>query len=64
MATTERSRMQMPGGRYVERFLAETAFHRAMAAHTPDLMAADTVTMDVALGPPDETPWIELELGR
>ncbi len=25
---------------------------------------ADTVTMDVALGPPDEAPWLELELGR
>ena len=24
----------------------------------------DTVTIDVALGPPDDTPWIELELGR
>ncbi len=24
----------------------------------------DTVTMDVALGPPDEAPWIELELAR
>ncbi len=24
----------------------------------------DTVTMDVALGPPAETPWLELELGR
>ena len=23
----------------------------------------DTVTMDVALGPPDETPWLEVELG-
>src|SRR4051794_6344291 len=33
------ARMQMPGRRYVERFLAETAVHRAMAAHTPDLVA-------------------------
>jgi predicted choloylglycine hydrolase len=24
----------------------------------------ETVTMDVALGPPDETPWLEVELGR
>ena len=24
----------------------------------------DTVTMDVALGPPDETPWLEVELSR
>jgi hypothetical protein len=22
----------------------------------------DTVAMDVALGPPDETPWLEVEL--
>ena len=29
-----------------------------------DWSCGDTVTMDVALGPPDETPWIELELGR
>jgi hypothetical protein len=24
----------------------------------------DTVTIDVALGPPADAPWIELELGR
>jgi hypothetical protein len=32
-------RTGLPGRRYVERFLTETAFHRAMAAHTPDLVA-------------------------
>src|SRR5215470_1785667 len=32
-------RTRLPGSRYVEQFLAETAFVGAIRAHTPDLLA-------------------------